>query len=259
MQPPSILLFILVPLTCTQRAASSCCTPASAWLSRRLEKEGFHQDLATSVQLPWSAALSGCRLLLYERLPAGVYVDPHQLARLPGNQHRVLSSVDVEAMAHDGGWLDVLSWTDLNVTEGDEQGQVTVRATLPLHGRYHRADETERIASVYLESPRLFLGCDWENKVDSVSEPDRSPSDDGAEACHCEEKESLPCRAVGETVCEYRQLPADNSPAVVLAVPRGDLRDLELVLVGTTVAVTAGTVLLLLVISNKTLEPARQQ
>ena len=256
MQYFPIYLFILMLWTfCTEEASSSCCTPASVWLTRRLEKEGFHRDLITSVQLAWSPALAGCRLLLYERLPAGVYVDPYQLTRLHGNHHRVLGPVDIEAMAHDASWLDVLSWISLNVTEGEKPDQITVEVTLPIHGRYHRADETERVASVYLESPRLFLGCDWENQVASAMEPD----DVNYHACECAQMDSLPCRAVGDAVCEYRPVQVDNSPTAVLPVPLGDLRDLELVLVGTAVAVTAGTVLLLLVVSNRRLESARQQ
>ena len=261
MQPQiNLFFFILLGHFSTDKTAASCCEPVSAWLTRRLENEGFHRDLITSVQLPWSPVLSGCRLLLYERLPAGVYVDPYQLTRLHGNQHRVLGPVDIEAMAHTAGWLDVLSWADLNFTEGEKPSQVTAEVTVPLHGRYHRADETERIASVYLESPRIFLGCDWENRVLSITDQDDlDDSADDDESCRCADKESLPCRAAGEAVCEYRPIEADNSPALVLTLPLGDLRDLELVLVGTTVAVTAGTVLLLLVINNRSLESAKRQ
>ncbi|XP_043209062.1 phosphatidylinositol-glycan biosynthesis class X protein-like isoform X2 [Amphibalanus amphitrite] len=260
MSPLSTALSLLL-WTCSAVASSSnCCYTSSAWLTRRLEKDGFHRDLVTSVQLPWSPSLADCRLLLVERLPAGVYADPYQLARLPSAQHKVLGLVDVEAMAHDSTWLDVLSWVEVNVTEGEVSGQVTATVSLPVHARYHRADETERIASVYIESPRLFLGCDWENQPDTQPSIEAESPTVDSDDCKCDEKEPFPCRIASDAVCEYHAVQTDNSPTVVLPVPLGDLRDLELVLVGTAVAVTAGTVLLLLVINNKTLEsPARHR
>ena len=236
---PCVVVLALCQLAA---AAGDCCPPASVRLTRQLEKDGFHRQLVTSARLAWPPCLAGCRLLLLERLPAGVFVDPYQVAREQRGRHRLLGPAHVEAMAHDASGLDVLSWAEVNHT------QAAARVSLPVHARYHRADETERLAAVYIESPRVFVACDWESQ--------EWPA---AEAAGAGGRETLPCRAAGDAVCEYRAVPADNSPAVVLQVPLGDLRDLELVLVGTAVAVTAGTVLLLLVISNKGLDSPRQR
>lgn len=130
----------------------------SSSVSVELRKNGFHREVATTVELKPGAA-SFVKVLLVHRWPRGVYSDPFQLASLSGQlKWQILqdSSIDLEAPAHKTSGFVIYvypSWDALHST--------LLEVTVPIHGRYHEPSFVgEAFTTVGIEAPELLLRTD---------------------------------------------------------------------------------------------------
>lgn len=261
-------------------------------IQRRIIGSGFHRKLVTALEVTWSDTRA-CRLAVLETIPVGVYVDPDELRRFTSHdQHvwrgvnagegreetwRVLypPSVDIEAMAHrvaashamhgteqargvDSGAIRLLIWPRFNTTtttieSASEEATVLPshgqkykhksRLVLPIHGRYHSAEYDHQYVHITIEPPQLYYVCDG-SAADVDTDTQCSPIG----------TIQLPCtNHANSMLCLYHPINSENAATVTVQLPVGDLDDLELVLVGTTLSVIAGSVLLLIVIHGKRL------
>ncbi|NXX22696.1 PIGX protein, partial [Podargus strigoides] len=130
-----------------------------ATVTQELRKEGFHRDLLVMVELGAAGDdAGGCAVVARTRLPPGIYVDPYELASL--QQHNLTKAVlipdaiDVEAPEYLA--TDVLV---LLYMEPDPRCSRCFRATVPVHGRYHRPAGDSEEVSVVLKSPEVLICC----------------------------------------------------------------------------------------------------
>ncbi|NXH17739.1 PIGX protein, partial [Bucco capensis] len=130
-----------------------------AIVTQELLKEGFHRDLLVKVELPVVGEdAGGYTMAARTHLPPGIYVDPYELASL--QQHNLSKVVlipdviDLEAPEYLA--TDVLV---LLYMESDPRCSRCFRATLPVHGRYHRPAEDSKEALVVLKSPEVLVCC----------------------------------------------------------------------------------------------------
>ncbi|NWY75928.1 PIGX protein, partial [Erithacus rubecula] len=125
-------------------------------VTQELLKEGFHRDLLVEVELGEDAG--GCAVAAQMRLPAGIYVDPYELATL--QQHNLTKAVlfaaaiDLEAPEYAAGAPVLLLFL-----ERAARSRRRFRAALPVHARYHRPARGTGGALLVLESPELLLCC----------------------------------------------------------------------------------------------------
>ncbi|NWH65910.1 PIGX protein, partial [Geococcyx californianus] len=135
----------------------AACRDAS--VMQELLQTGFHRELLVKVQLDGVGEdAGGCTVAARTRLPPGIYVDPYELASL--EQHNltkaalVPDTVDVEAPEYSATELLVLLYL-----KPDPRCSRCFRATLPMHGRYHRPAEDSEEALVVLKSPEVLVCC----------------------------------------------------------------------------------------------------
>ncbi|NXY50920.1 PIGX protein, partial [Ceuthmochares aereus] len=128
-------------------------------VTQELLQAGFHRELLVKVELGGGGEdAGGCTVAARIRLPPGVYVDPYELASL--QRHNLTKAVlvpnaaDVEAPEYSATELLVLLYM-----EPDPRCSRCFRASLPMHGRYHRPAEDSEEASVVLKSPEVLLCC----------------------------------------------------------------------------------------------------
>ncbi|NXA06059.1 PIGX protein, partial [Sapayoa aenigma] len=125
-------------------------------VTQELLKEGFHRELLVKVELGEDAG--GCAVAARTRLPAGIFVDPYELATL--QQHNLTKAllipdaVDVEAPEYVAAALTLLLFL-----EAEPGCSRCFRAALPVHARYHRPAAGTEAALVALESPEVLLCC----------------------------------------------------------------------------------------------------
>ncbi|XP_054690849.1 phosphatidylinositol-glycan biosynthesis class X protein isoform X3 [Grus americana] len=146
----------LAALLCALHVQAAC---QDATVTQELLKEGFHRDLLVKVELGVvEEDAAGCTVAARTRLPAGIYVDPYELASL--QQHNLTKAVlipdviDVEAPEYLATDLLVLLYM-----EPDPRCSRCFRAALPVHGRYHRPAEESEEALVVLKSPEVLVCC----------------------------------------------------------------------------------------------------
>ncbi|KAK7126369.1 hypothetical protein R3I94_017752 [Phoxinus phoxinus] len=187
-------------------------------MSMKITKAGFHRDLLYSVE--WGKVDHDVKALLVQKLPSGVYMDEYQL----------------ETLKHDTG-LEVLldSKVDLEAPEYLSSGFTalvflsgTHEATVPVHGRYHRAsNSSQKWVRVDIASPRLFLRSD-------------------ECALHHQEATAAPCTARNHSICSWLEIPRlEDTGPVSLEIPVGDSSMLVSVCVGTVLTAALSCVFLL--------------
>ncbi|NXU52867.1 PIGX protein, partial [Turnix velox] len=134
-------------------------TCQSVIVTQDFVQEGFHRELLVKVELgSVGENAGGCTIAARTRLPAGIYVDPYELALL--KEHSLTQAVlipdvtDVEAPEY-------LATDHLLVLymEPDPRCSRCFRAALPVHGRYHRPAEEGKGTFVVLKSPEVLLCC----------------------------------------------------------------------------------------------------
>uniref|UniRef100_A0A8C2SSB2 Phosphatidylinositol-glycan biosynthesis class X protein n=1 Tax=Coturnix japonica TaxID=93934 RepID=A0A8C2SSB2_COTJA len=128
-------------------------------VSQELLKEGLHRELLVKAELGSTGQWTeGCTVAARTQLPAGVYVDPDELASL--QQHNVTKAVlipdvvDVEAPEYSAPALTVVLYL-----QPDPRCGRCFRAALPVHGRYHRPAGNSEDALVALKSPEILVCC----------------------------------------------------------------------------------------------------
>ncbi|XP_051232111.1 phosphatidylinositol-glycan biosynthesis class X protein [Dicentrarchus labrax] len=127
----------------------------SSPVSVEINKKGFHRELVTTVELIPDVP-SGVRVLLVQRWPRGVYLDPYQLASLSDQRDwQILldSGIDLEVPAHKtSGFVTYVYPTPDGPTPS------LVKVTIPVHGRYHEPSfDGKTFTSVDIEPPELLL------------------------------------------------------------------------------------------------------
>ncbi|KAM4629040.1 phosphatidylinositol-glycan biosynthesis class X protein [Polymixia lowei] len=139
------------------------CGLSKQWLestsvSMEINKKGFHRELVNTVQ--FSPDVPGdLKVLLVHRWPSGIYVDPYQLASL--NDHSDLQilldyTIDLEVPAH-----KTVGFVALVYPTPDGQNPRLLKATIPIHGRYHEPSfVSTKYVFVNLGAPELLLRTD---------------------------------------------------------------------------------------------------
>ncbi|NWR79715.1 PIGX protein, partial [Centropus unirufus] len=137
--------------------AHAACQDAT--VLQELLQAGFHRELLVKAELGGGAEdAAGCSVAARIHLPPGIYVDPYELASLQRqNLTKALlvpDVVDVEAPEYLATELLVLLYM-----EPDPRCSGCFRASLPVHGRYHRPGEDTEEALVVLKSPEVLACC----------------------------------------------------------------------------------------------------
>ncbi|XP_064313162.1 phosphatidylinositol-glycan biosynthesis class X protein isoform X1 [Phalacrocorax carbo] len=145
----------LAALLCALHVQAAC---QDATVMQELLKEGFHRDLLVRAELGVGEDAGRCTVAARTHLPPGIYVDPYELMSL--QQQNLTKAVltpdviDVEAPEYLATDLLVLLYM-----EPDPRCSRCFRATLPVHGRYHRPAEESEEALVVLKSPEVLICC----------------------------------------------------------------------------------------------------
>ncbi|XP_033894495.1 phosphatidylinositol-glycan biosynthesis class X protein isoform X1 [Acipenser ruthenus] len=189
---------------------------------RRLINNGFHRELVSHVQCA-AAVPEGSQVLLLEKLPQGVYVDPYQLTSAQEHsdtqclcvQVLLASEIDLEAPAYLSSGFSALVYASL-----DPQCSGCFTTTLPVHARYHRpAGSGEAEQRVSIESPRLLV------RAEESTLPLACPQNKVTEA---------PCTAQNHSLCVWLEIHYQQElEAVSLQIPVGDQRQVLAVCTGT--------------------------
>ncbi|XP_015726608.1 phosphatidylinositol-glycan biosynthesis class X protein isoform X2 [Coturnix japonica] len=163
----------------------------------------------------------GCTVAARTQLPAGVYVDPDELASL--QQHNVTKAVlipdvvDVEAPEYSAPALTVVLYL-----QPDPRCGRCFRAALPVHGRYHRPAGNSEDALVALKSPEILVCC-----CDEHLSPD----------CWQPADVEAPCPGNKDRLCQwYGATHQPESEELILRVPVGLTQHSVLVCVVTLLA-----------------------
>lgn len=187
-------------------------------VERSLAQTGYHRELQTVVHARNRLKVKGRppTLLLLETIPAGAFVDAHQLKLLDESDAMfgLREKVDIEEMAHQAKSHNVFTYLSVNET--------SALAALPVHMRYHKAQNCLTDGSftkVTLQPPSVYfrhLDLDF---------PDI-----------CEDLHHLPCDAANmERTCLWKQLKVASLSSLSAEVPVGCLEDGFLVSVITLV------------------------
>ncbi|MGH0170081.1 UNVERIFIED_CONTAM: hypothetical protein FKN15_070345, partial [Acipenser sinensis] len=163
------------------------------------------RELVSHVQCA-AAVPEGSQVLLLEKLPQGVYVDPYQLTsaqELSDTQVLLASEIDLEAPAYLSSGFSALVYASL-----DPQCSGCFTTTLPVHARYHRpAGSGEAEQRVTIESPRLLV------RAEESTLPLACPQNKVTEA---------PCTAQNHSLCvwleiHYQQVTASRTgPSITI-------------------------------------------
>uniref|UniRef100_A0A2K5MQ90 Phosphatidylinositol-glycan biosynthesis class X protein n=1 Tax=Cercocebus atys TaxID=9531 RepID=A0A2K5MQ90_CERAT len=129
-------------------------------LRQEVLKDGFHRDLVIKVKLGESIEdLQTCRLLIKQDIPAGLFVDPYELASL--RERNITEAVmvsenfDIEAPNYLSKESEVLIHA-----RQDSQCDDCFQAFLPVHYRYHRPHSHDGETSIVVNHPDLLMFCD---------------------------------------------------------------------------------------------------
>ncbi|XP_074955688.1 GPI alpha-1,4-mannosyltransferase I, stabilizing subunit isoform X2 [Phalacrocorax aristotelis] len=145
----------LAALLCALHVQAAC---RDTTVMQELLKEGFHRDLLVRAELGVGEDAGRCAVAARTRLPPGIYVDPYELMSL--QQQNLTKAVltpdviDVEAPEYLATDLLVLLYM-----KPDPRCSRCFRATLPVHGRYHRPAEESEEVLVVLKSPEVLICC----------------------------------------------------------------------------------------------------
>ncbi|NWI92107.1 PIGX protein, partial [Pitta sordida] len=173
-------------------------------VTQELLKGGFHRDLLVKVELGEDAG--GCAVAARTHLPAGIYVDPYELATL--QQHNLTKAVlipdviDVEAPEYLAAAVVLVLFL-----EAEPRCPRCFRAAVPVHVRYHRPAPGRDGALVALQSPEVLLCCSHSPRAAECWQP----AEVGA-----------PCSARGIAPCQWYS--TAHTPAreeLLLEVPVG--------------------------------------
>uniref|UniRef100_A0A8C2YTX7 Phosphatidylinositol-glycan biosynthesis class X protein n=1 Tax=Chinchilla lanigera TaxID=34839 RepID=A0A8C2YTX7_CHILA len=129
-------------------------------LRQEVLKDGFHRDLLIKVKFGESIEdLQTCRLLIKQSIPAGLFVDPYELASMQEKNiteaEMVSENFNIEAPSYLSTESEVLIYA-----RQDAQCAACFHAFLPVHCRYHRPHSEGAETLVVLGNPDLLVFCD---------------------------------------------------------------------------------------------------
>ncbi|XP_072429233.1 phosphatidylinositol-glycan biosynthesis class X protein isoform X2 [Chiloscyllium punctatum] len=103
-------------------------------------------------------AQPGCRIMIKEQLPQGLYVDPYELASMREQKSKeilVQNEIDIEAPEYLSATHAIIVYL-----KPDPRHHGRFTGIVPVHVRYHRpTDREEAIALVTLPDPQLMIHC----------------------------------------------------------------------------------------------------
>ncbi|XP_067369229.1 phosphatidylinositol-glycan biosynthesis class X protein [Channa argus] len=138
----------------------------STSVSVEVSKKGFHREVVTTVSLSPNL-ISEVRVLLINRWPRGVFVDPYQLASLSDQsdwQFLLDSAIDLEAPAHKTSGFITYMYPTLNGSTPR-----LLKIAIPIHGRYHEPSfDGKTSTSINIEPPELLLQTKECTKLNSL-------------------------------------------------------------------------------------------
>ncbi|XP_056271557.1 phosphatidylinositol-glycan biosynthesis class X protein [Pseudoliparis swirei] len=175
----------------------------SSLVTMEITKTGFHREVVTTVVLSPGvlspgvlspgvlspgvlspSVLSGVRVVLVQRWPRGVYVDPYQLASLSEQsnwQILIDSAIDLEVPAHKTEGFVTYVYPAL------DGPTPRLKVTIPIHGRYHKPSyDGLTFTSVEIEHPELLLRtekCPQLNNVEPHAVVDAPCTHDNSSMC----------------------------------------------------------------------------
>lgn len=176
-------------------------------LRQEVLKDGFHRDLLIKVKFGESIEdLQTCRLLIKQDIPAGLFVDPYELASL--RERNITEAVmvsenfDIEAPNYLSKESEVLIYA-----RQDSQCVDCFQAFLPVHYRYHRPHSHDGETSIVVNHPDLLMFCDQEFPILK---------------CWAHSKVAAPCALENEDICQWNKMKYKSVyKNVTLQVPVG--------------------------------------
>lgn len=213
-----------------EEQSSSCGLHAT--IVRQVEREGFHRELGSLIELVAQNPLEwqNCTIALQETIPSGLYVNQDQLMDL--ERQGTLTAcpetfVDVEASQWHSEAFTVLVYSALQTAHN----LLYAHLRMPIHLRYHAPTESGGYAAVFVPPPKLMIRCS--NEIT------------------CGRKDSYfsaPCDGCSGPQCSWLQLPfSTNTPkdGLRVMVPVGN-KSLLSIVNAVTFLVTGGGCLYIL-------------
>lgn len=160
-------------------------------LRQEFLKDGFHRDLLIKVKFGESIEdLETCRLLIRHHIPAGLFVDPYELASLREKNITeavmVSESFNIEAPDYLSKESEVLIYA-----RKDAQCIDCFQAFLPVHYRYHRPHRKDGDTLIVVNNPDLLMYCDQEFPILK---------------CWAQSEVAAPCALRSEEVCRWNSM-----------------------------------------------------
>ncbi|XP_021571315.1 phosphatidylinositol-glycan biosynthesis class X protein [Carlito syrichta] len=160
-------------------------------LKQEVLKDGFHRDLSIKVKFGESIEdLQTCRLLIKQRIPTGLFVDPYELASL--RERNITEAVmvsenfNIEAPNYLSKESEVLIYA-----RQDSQCSDCFQAFLPVHYRYHRPHSKDGETFVVVNNPDLLMYCDQEFPILT---------------CWAQEEVTTPCDLKNSDICQWKNM-----------------------------------------------------
>jgi len=206
-------------------------------LSRKAKNNGFHRELMSWLVSDQKLPSDGCRVLLVEHLPSGIYVDLYQLAMMEEwGGHQVLADSEINVEKPEFASQPHILYVFNNMQEDHKNGE-RFNFSIPVHMRYHRPSDGQDFASVSFPNPDVLLKCsdhrfaeEWRNV-------------------------EAPCNSHNSSLCMWKQIPHRKPPEITFQVPVGKTEHQIAVIVVTLVVVIAGTVILIPAVVLSTNKP----
>ncbi|XP_077623852.1 GPI alpha-1,4-mannosyltransferase I, stabilizing subunit [Crocuta crocuta] len=176
-------------------------------LRQEVLKDGFHRDLLIKVKFGESIEdLQTCRLLIKQYIPAGLFVDPYELASL--RERNITEAVmvsenfNIEAPNYLSEESEVLIYA-----RQDSQCIDCFQAFLPVHYRYHRPHSKDGETFIVVNNPDLLMYCDQEFPILK---------------CWAQSKVAAPCALKNKDICQWNNMKYKSVyKNVTLQVPVG--------------------------------------
>ncbi|XP_048201792.1 phosphatidylinositol-glycan biosynthesis class X protein [Perognathus longimembris pacificus] len=160
-------------------------------LRQEVLKDGFHRDLVVKVKFGESIEdLQTCRLLIKHYIPAGLFVDPYELASL--REKNVTEAVmvsehfNIEAPNYLSRESEILMYARKDVQCID-----CFHSFLPVHYRYHRPHSKDGDTLIVINNPDLLMYCDQEFPVLK---------------CWAQSKVAAPCAFKSKDICQWNSM-----------------------------------------------------
>uniref|UniRef100_A0A8C0WZT8 Phosphatidylinositol-glycan biosynthesis class X protein n=1 Tax=Castor canadensis TaxID=51338 RepID=A0A8C0WZT8_CASCN len=202
-RPVSVLVvaWLLLGVAGLTRALATACSDApfgagirvtcsEIILRQEVLKDGFHRDLLIKVKFGESIEdLQTCRLLIKHSIPAGLFVDPYELASL-GEKNieavMVSENFNIEAPNYLSKESEVLIYA-----RQDAQCIDCFQAFLPVHYRYHRPHSKDGETRIVVNNPDLLMYCDQEFPILK---------------CWAQSQVAAPCALKSKDICHWNNM-----------------------------------------------------